>query len=41
LDEGFDLDEAARHRLLHGLDDIGLILQHEDDITRFELQSGT
>jgi 3-isopropylmalate/(R)-2-methylmalate dehydratase small subunit len=40
FDEGFDLDEAARHRLLHGLDDIGLILQHEDDITRFELQRG-
>jgi len=40
FDEGFDLDEAARHRLLHGLDDIGLILQHEHDITRYEQQTG-
>ncbi|MGQ0735131.1 MAG: 3-isopropylmalate dehydratase small subunit [Acidobacteriota bacterium] len=34
--EPFALDEAARHRLLHGLDDIGLILEYEDDIARFE-----
>jgi 3-isopropylmalate/(R)-2-methylmalate dehydratase small subunit len=36
LDEGFAIDEASRHRLLHGLDDIGLILQHEAEITRYE-----
>jgi 3-isopropylmalate/(R)-2-methylmalate dehydratase small subunit len=36
LDEPFDIDEAARHRLRHGLDDIGLILQHEDAIARYE-----
>ena len=36
LDEAFAIDEAARHRLLHGLDDIGLILQYEADITAYE-----
>ena len=32
----FDIDPAVKHRLLHGLDDIGLTLQHEADITAFE-----
>ena len=32
----FELEESARHRLLGGLDDIGLTLQHEADIDRFE-----
>ena len=36
LDEPFTIDDAARHRLLHGLDDIGLILQYEADITAYE-----
>jgi 3-isopropylmalate/(R)-2-methylmalate dehydratase small subunit len=36
IDESFELDDAARHRLLNGLDDIGLILQYEDAITRYE-----
>jgi 3-isopropylmalate/(R)-2-methylmalate dehydratase small subunit len=36
LDEPFAIDDAARHRLLHGLDDIGLILQYEADITAYE-----
>lgn len=36
FDEGFAIDAAARHRLLHGLDDIGLILQYEADIARYE-----
>jgi 3-isopropylmalate/(R)-2-methylmalate dehydratase small subunit len=36
FDEPFEIDNAARHRLLHGLDDIGLILQFEADIARFE-----
>jgi 3-isopropylmalate/(R)-2-methylmalate dehydratase small subunit len=36
FDEGFALEDAARHRLLHGLDDIGVILQHEADIARYE-----
>ncbi len=32
----FDFDEATRYRLLNGLDDIGLTLEHEDEITAFE-----
>ena len=38
IDEPFAIDDAARHRLLHGLDDIGLILQYEADIARFEAE---
>jgi 3-isopropylmalate/(R)-2-methylmalate dehydratase small subunit len=34
----FDIDPAVKHRLLHGLDDIGLTLQHEPEITAFEQQ---
>ena len=33
---GFDLDDYTRHRLLEGLDDIGLTLQHADEIAAFE-----
>jgi len=32
----FEVDDYTRWRLLEGLDDIGLTLQHEDDITAFE-----
>lgn len=32
----FDLDEYSRWRLLEGLDDIGLTLQHAEQITAFE-----
>ena len=32
----FEIDDFQRHCLLEGLDDIGLTLQHESDITRFE-----
>jgi len=32
----FTMDPSARHRLLNGLDDIGLTLQHEDAIVRYE-----
>ena len=32
----FDIDEYTRWRLLEGLDDIGLTLRHEADITAFE-----
>lgn len=32
----FPLDDAVQHNLLNGLDDIGLTLQHEADITAFE-----
>jgi 3-isopropylmalate/(R)-2-methylmalate dehydratase small subunit len=33
---GFALDETVRHRLLEGLDDIGVTLQHEAEITAYE-----
>jgi 3-isopropylmalate/(R)-2-methylmalate dehydratase small subunit len=32
----FDIDEFRRHNLLNGLDDIGLTMQHADDIRTFE-----
>jgi 3-isopropylmalate/(R)-2-methylmalate dehydratase small subunit len=32
----FDIDPAVKHRLLNGFDDIGLTLQHADDIAAFE-----
>jgi len=33
---GFEVDSFRRHCLLNGLDDIGLTLQHEPDITAYE-----
>jgi len=39
LNETFAIDDAARHRLLNGLDDIGLILQDEAEITAYEARS--
>jgi 3-isopropylmalate/(R)-2-methylmalate dehydratase small subunit len=35
----FEFDETTRHRLLNGLDDIGLTLQHEDEIAAFEARA--
>jgi 3-isopropylmalate/(R)-2-methylmalate dehydratase small subunit len=32
----FEIDEEVRHRLLHGLDDIGITLQREAEIDAFE-----
>jgi 3-isopropylmalate/(R)-2-methylmalate dehydratase small subunit len=32
----FDVDDFTRWRLMEGLDDIGLTLRHEDDVTSFE-----
>jgi len=32
----FELDDFQRHCLLNGLDEIGLTLEHEDEIARFE-----
>jgi 3-isopropylmalate/(R)-2-methylmalate dehydratase small subunit len=32
----FKIDEFRRHCLLNGLDDIGLTLQHKDDISAYE-----
>jgi len=34
----FEVDDYTRWRLMEGLDDIGLTLQHEEDITAFEAQ---
>src|SRR5258708_31895905 len=34
----FDIDPSVKHRLLNGLDDIGLTLQHITDIDTFERQ---
>ena len=36
IEAPFPLDEFTRHRLLNGLDDIGLTLRHEGDITAYE-----
>jgi 3-isopropylmalate/(R)-2-methylmalate dehydratase small subunit len=36
IEATFPLDEFTRHRLLEGLDDIGLTLRHGDDITAYE-----
>ncbi|WP_299977968.1 3-isopropylmalate dehydratase small subunit [uncultured Pseudoteredinibacter sp.] len=35
---GFEVDSFRRHCLLNGLDDIGLTLQHSEDIKKFEQQ---
>ena len=32
----FQIDDYVRWRLMEGLDDIGLTLQHEDAITAYE-----
>ncbi len=36
IEVAFPLDDATRHRFLNGLDDIGITLSHEADITAFE-----
>ena len=36
VSESFEMDDFTRHRLLNGLDDIGLTLTHEDYLERFE-----
>jgi len=32
----FDIDPAIKHRLINGLDEIALTLEHEDEITSYE-----
>ena len=32
----FEIDEYTKHRLLNGLDDISMTLQHADDIDAYE-----
>jgi 3-isopropylmalate/(R)-2-methylmalate dehydratase small subunit len=41
LSESFAVEPFRRHRLLHGLDEIGMTLLHEADIARFEEQRQT
>src|SRR5579875_3177190 len=41
IEAEFPLDPFTQHRLLNGLDDIGLTLQHEDDISRHEQKRST
>ncbi len=36
----FEVDAFRRHCLLHGLDDIGLTLEHEAKITAYEQSHG-
>jgi 3-isopropylmalate/(R)-2-methylmalate dehydratase small subunit len=36
LTETFELDDSIQHRFLNGLDDIGLTLEHEGEISTFE-----
>ena len=36
IEDSFDIDDYTRWRLLEGLDDIGITLGHEDDISSFE-----
>ena len=36
FDASFEIDPFVKHRLLSGLDDIGLTMAHEADITAFE-----
>ena len=36
VEEDFEIDDFTRHRLLNGLDDIGLTLTREDELEEFE-----
>jgi len=36
VEASFEIDDFTRHRLMNGLDDIGLTLQHDDAIAAFE-----
>ncbi|MXY43751.1 MAG: 3-isopropylmalate dehydratase small subunit, partial [Dehalococcoidia bacterium] len=40
VNEAFNIDEFAKYKLLNGLDDIGLTLQHEDKIAAYETDRG-
>jgi len=41
IDEAFDMEAYTRWRLMEGLDDIGLTLRHEVDITAYEQRRST
>jgi 3-isopropylmalate/(R)-2-methylmalate dehydratase small subunit len=36
IDESFELDDFTQHRLLEGLDDVGITLTHDSDIASYE-----
>jgi 3-isopropylmalate/(R)-2-methylmalate dehydratase small subunit len=36
IEDSFDIDDYTRHRLLNGLDDIGITLGHDDEIQQYE-----
>ena len=36
IEDSFDIDDYTRWRLLEGLDDIGITLSHDDDISAYE-----
>ena len=36
IEDSFDIDDYTRWRLLEGLDDIGITLSHEEDISTYE-----
>ena len=38
VEVSFPMDDFTQHRLLNGLDDIGLTMQHQDAITAFEAE---
>lgn len=40
LNAGFEIDEFRRYCLLNALDDIGLTLENEEQITRYEQETG-
>lgn len=40
LEARFEVEPARRERLLHGLDDIAMTLQHADKISRYEAEHG-
>jgi 3-isopropylmalate/(R)-2-methylmalate dehydratase small subunit len=37
IDEPFALDDFHHHRLVNGLDDVALTLQHDGEITAYEV----
>lgn len=41
IDVAFELDDFTHHRLLEGLDDIGLTLRHDEEITAYEASRPT
>ena len=36
INEAFEIDDYSQYKLINGLDDIGITLTHEDDISSYE-----